>query len=318
MRKKLMITILAVSITLSGCGNGHKEENTMTDISSTITSTTTPTQTEKRSEEPKAKEELNHTHESNVIEQPIVTEGPGVTNVTNEGEEFIRPHTILYYGEEIVDDSGVDGLDFEQAYESLSKWETVFHSIGATSFHKVAFYYEGTFLIAGEENYIFRIGIDTDERIIFMNELVVSKVNGVIFQYDVINCNYTPIGLIDLETMEINEIGLYGQEPICFEYTEPSEDNLPYNDGIIMEDMDFDGIKDLRIATNQEMHNTYYACWLWDEFMEMYVYFNELSQLVNPEFDHENLVIHSNYYISDSEFETVNYQFIDGVFTRIN
>ena len=99
-------------------------------------------------------------------------------------------------------------------------------------------------------------------------------------------------------------------QEITFDKTDtPDKERL----GFQIEDMNFDGYKDIRIQQFLPAAlNIPYYCWLWDEKTSKYVESKELEEITSPEFDSENKIIKSFARASaTTNYERI-YKYVDG------
>ncbi|AOZ94352.1 hypothetical protein PNBC_04215 [Paenibacillus crassostreae] len=106
-------------------------------------------------------------------------------------------------------------------------------------------------------------------------------------------------------TSSANKIVIYqseAEQELHFEDTDTSDQE---NLGFIVEDMDFDGYKDIRIQRSQPAGpNIPYYYWLWDEVSSKYVANGNLEMITSPVFDAKNEWIQSTV----RENATTNYE----------
>lgn len=121
-------------------------------------------------------------------------------------------------------------------------------------------------------------------------------------------------------TIKNAERGTVIQEIVPSEYTYFKDNPSCFSDdlGFVMEDMNFDGYIDIRIAEFLPAGpNIPYACWVWDEDIGQYAYHPKLSEITSPEVDDENELIYSFGRASASEHFEEYYRYIDGTLTLI-
>ena len=83
--------------------------------------------------------------------------------------------------------------------------------------------------------------------------------------------------------------------------------------GIIIEDMNFDGYKDLRIQSFISAGvNTPFYYWLWDDELSQYKRSEELEKIISPEFDSEKETISSFVRIGAGNYLVREYKYIEG------
>lgn len=88
--------------------------------------------------------------------------------------------------------------------------------------------------------------------------------------------------------------------------------------GIFMEDTNFDGYKDLLIQKSLPAGpNVPYSYWTWDKTTEKFIPYNQLENIVSPEFDSQNKVITSSVRVSANTFSHLTYRYIDGQITLV-
>jgi hypothetical protein len=104
-------------------------------------------------------------------------------------------------------------------------------------------------------------------------------------------------------------------QEILFEATDtPDEENL----GFVIEDMNFDGYKDIRIQQFlPAAPNIPYYCWLWDEKTSKFIENLYLEEITSPEFNQENKVIKSFARASSSNHFERTYKYLNGIPTLI-
>lgn len=84
--------------------------------------------------------------------------------------------------------------------------------------------------------------------------------------------------------------------------------------GVVIEDMNFDGYKDLRIQQlTPAGPNIPYYYWLWDKKSSKFLRNKELEQITSPEFDYKNRVIKSSVRNTASSYSEKSYKYINGV-----
>jgi hypothetical protein len=86
------------------------------------------------------------------------------------------------------------------------------------------------------------------------------------------------------------------------------------NFGFVLEDMNFDGYKDIRI---QELTsagpNIPYLCWLWDNAAAQFVRNGDLEKITSPKFDQEHKTITSFVRSSAAHHLEYTYRYLGGV-----
>lgn len=88
--------------------------------------------------------------------------------------------------------------------------------------------------------------------------------------------------------------------------------------GFVVEDMNFDGFKDIRIVQYvPAAPNISYLCWIWDKKLKQFKEDKDLESILSPEFDHKKELIYSFTRGSASEHYEETYQYIDGKLTLI-
>lgn len=99
-------------------------------------------------------------------------------------------------------------------------------------------------------------------------------------------------------------------QQITFDKTETADGERL---GFYIEDMNFDGYKDLRIQQFLPAGpNIPYYYWLWDKNTSRYVRNKELEEITSPEFDDKDKVIKSTVRDSASTYYERVYKYIDG------
>lgn len=84
-----------------------------------------------------------------------------------------------------------------------------------------------------------------------------------------------------------------------------------------IEDMNFDGYKDIRIVMYIGNKSTSYICWIWDIEKQCYIEDFELEEIPGIEVDYENNLIYGWSSNSPSGFNEYTYKYIDGKLTLI-
>jgi len=88
--------------------------------------------------------------------------------------------------------------------------------------------------------------------------------------------------------------------------------------GFVVEDMNFDGYADIRIAEFLPVGpNIPYLSWVWDREVGRYVFDSVLSSIPSLEVDHENQIIRSFNRVSAGQNTTLYYQYIGGILTLV-
>lgn len=88
--------------------------------------------------------------------------------------------------------------------------------------------------------------------------------------------------------------------------------------GFIIEDMNFDGYKDIRIQRNTPAGpNISYYCWLWDNDAMQFVNNKNLEGIIAPRFDPDKKIITSFLRESAGHHYDYTYKYIDGIPTVI-
>jgi hypothetical protein len=84
--------------------------------------------------------------------------------------------------------------------------------------------------------------------------------------------------------------------------------------GFVIEDMNFDGYKDIRIQQFvPAAPNVLYYCWLWDDKSSKYIENEYLEEITSPEFDYETKTIKSFVRGSAADYAKRIYKYIDDV-----
>ena len=87
--------------------------------------------------------------------------------------------------------------------------------------------------------------------------------------------------------------------------------------GFIVEDVDFDGYKDIRILrSNLGVVNRSYRAWIFNRETNQFVYNEYISEIINLEIDHENQIIHSWERMSAGSSVNSRFRVVDGNITR--
>jgi hypothetical protein len=104
-------------------------------------------------------------------------------------------------------------------------------------------------------------------------------------------------------------------QEITFDATDtPEEESL----GFVIEDMNFDGYKDIRIQQFlPAAPNIPYYCWLWDDKTSKFVENIYLEEITSPEFDQENKIIKSFARASAANHFERTYKYLNGIPTLI-
>ena len=104
-------------------------------------------------------------------------------------------------------------------------------------------------------------------------------------------------------------------QELDFDFTEtPDNEKL----GIEIEDMNFDGYKDIRIQQALPAGpNISYYYWLWDKETGKYIRNEELEEITSPEFDNANETIKSTVRDNAIAYSEMIYKYIDGSPTLI-
>lgn len=121
-------------------------------------------------------------------------------------------------------------------------------------------------------------------------------------------------GIENEYTSSANKIVIYqseAEQELHFEDTDtPDQESV----GFIVEDMDFDGYKDIRIQRSQPAGpNIPYYYWLWDEVSSKYVANGNLEMITSPVFDAENEWIQSTIRENATTYYEDIYKYIDEV-----
>ena len=88
--------------------------------------------------------------------------------------------------------------------------------------------------------------------------------------------------------------------------------------GIVIEDMNFDGYKDIRIQQSMPAApNVPYYYWLWDKKKTKFVKNNDLEKITSPVFDFESKSIKSNVRANAGTYYDYEYKYIDSKLTFI-
>lgn len=88
--------------------------------------------------------------------------------------------------------------------------------------------------------------------------------------------------------------------------------------GIVIEDMNFDGNKDIRIQQFlPATANVLYYYWLWDKETSKYLKNNELEKITSPIFDSESKSINSNVKENAGTYYDYEYKYVDSKPTLI-
>ncbi|MBZ9687442.1 hypothetical protein G9F72_014015 [Clostridium estertheticum] len=88
--------------------------------------------------------------------------------------------------------------------------------------------------------------------------------------------------------------------------------------GIVIEDMNFDGYKDIRIQQFlPATANVPYYYWLWDKETSKFIKNNELEKITSPVFDSESKLIKSNVKGNAGTYYDYEYKYIDSKPTLI-
>lgn len=88
--------------------------------------------------------------------------------------------------------------------------------------------------------------------------------------------------------------------------------------GIVIEDMNFDGYKDIRIQQFLPASpNVPYYYWLWDKESSKFIKNNDLEKITSPIFDSESKSIKSNVRAEVSTYYNYEYKYIDNKLTLI-
>lgn len=85
--------------------------------------------------------------------------------------------------------------------------------------------------------------------------------------------------------------------------------NIPENQRVVAQDMNFDGYMDLRIIYSSGMVNKYYHCWLWNNEQHKFVLYDKLSEITSPVFHAENKTISSYMRVTAAENTQTTYSF---------
>lgn len=104
------------------------------------------------------------------------------------------------------------------------------------------------------------------------------------------------------------------QEILIDETETADSENL----GLLIEDMNFDEYKDIRVQQFLPAGpNVPYYYWLWDSKSSQFITNKELEEITAPEFDHENKIIKSYVRVNAVAHTELIYKFINGVPTII-
>jgi len=88
--------------------------------------------------------------------------------------------------------------------------------------------------------------------------------------------------------------------------------------GIVIEDMNFDGYKDIRIQQFlPATANVPYYYWLWDKQVSKFIRNNELEKITSPVFDYESKSIKSNVKENPAKYYDYVFKYIEGKPTLI-
>lgn len=89
--------------------------------------------------------------------------------------------------------------------------------------------------------------------------------------------------------------------------------------GLVVEDMDFDGYKDIRIQSGIPAGpNIPYLYWIWDQKAGAYISNPDLEQITSPVFDSDSQTIQSFVRESAASYSENTYRYIDKIPTLIN
>lgn len=89
--------------------------------------------------------------------------------------------------------------------------------------------------------------------------------------------------------------------------------DLPKDQVLIIEDVNFDGKNDLRIVQFVPAGpNVPYYYWLYDSATRRFKEYKDLEEITSPEFDHKNKKITSQWRSGCCEYGTSHYQYISG------
>ena len=141
--------------------------------------------------------------------------------------------------------------------------------------------------------------------------------------YSGVEMNFSVIGshpddlhenVLKVNSIEISRRG----EATPFQVIEHLDVIMP-SDGLLTEDMNFDGYQDFRVVKfGYPGPNIKYAFWLFDPNTERFIRNIEMESLVSPSFDHEQGLIRTFCRINAAEYEIGYYKFagIDLVLSR--
>ncbi len=88
--------------------------------------------------------------------------------------------------------------------------------------------------------------------------------------------------------------------------------------GFALEDMDFDGYKDMRIiGLLPAGANVPYICFLWNPSNNQFVFNEALTQLSSPSFDPANQLVHSADIAGGGEYVDTTYTIADGALSMV-
>ncbi len=117
------------------------------------------------------------------------------------------------------------------------------------------------------------------------------------------------------DTIAVHKPGGTLLQEIAFEGTRTYNGK---NLGFVLEDMNFDGYKDIRIqALTPAGPNIPYLCWLWDSAAAQFVRNGDLEKITSPKFDQEKKTITSFVRSSAVHHLEYTYRYSDGVPTVV-
>lgn len=223
---------------------------------------------------------------------------------------------VLSYDPNKVKNQTTIGITFQQGFEYLSSWQTIITALNAKNEDTIEFQFSGYVQLAGEECYVYGVWNKTNGRASDALWYAVSKNNGVIFQKHAEDNDYEVAGKIEFLDGSVKKLSMLSGLEVTTYSVEKNIESYDY--GIIREDMNFDGITDVRIIASQGAQNLYYDCWLYDKELACYTYNYSLSELSSPKFDPTTRKITSYTHISAHEYDEAELEFVDGVLIRTN
>ena len=121
------------------------------------------------------------------------------------------------------------------------------------------------------------------------------------------------MGIYHAQSLEIYHASISTLPMQIIELDDCESDTADF--ALTVEDMNFDGVKDLRLVSSKGVQNTYYHCYVWDINSASFVLDEVLSSLASPKVVEDERAVTFLEYLSTTDSREGTMKYLDGNWT---